>query len=68
MPDSRTFSITVSSELYEVLKTRSEHNHRSLSGEVNFLLEAGLAAETEELRTMLQFLQVSGGRIEPATR
>ncbi len=63
----RVFSITVPEEMYETLQSRAQLNHRSLSGEVNFLLEAGIAAETEELRQMLQFLYHSGGRVDPAT-
>lgn len=50
-------------ELYEILVNRAQNNHRSLSGEVNFLVEVGLGAETEELRSIMQILHKAGGVI-----
>ncbi len=52
----RTLSAFIQDDLYTILKTRADINHRSLSGEVVFLLEAGLGIETESTRNMLQLL------------
>lgn len=65
---SKTFSITMSDELYEIITSRSQNNHRSLSGEVNFLVEVGLGAETEELRSIMQILHKAGGVIGPSSQ
>ena len=59
-------TITLEDELSETIKRRAEFNRRSMSQEINFLIEAALAAELEVNLNMLRVLMKAGVNLPPA--
>lgn len=51
--EKKIASVVLAPDLYEVLKQRAEANKRSLSGEINYLIELGLSSSNEELLRLL---------------
>lgn len=49
----RITSIVLTTELYEILKERARVNKRSLSSEINYLIELGLSCGNEEIIKLL---------------
>ena len=59
-------TITLEDELSETIKRRAEFNRRSMSQEINFLIEAALAAELEVNLNMLRVMMKAGVNLPPA--
>lgn len=59
----KRFTITLEPELFAHLLERSEHNRRSMSQEIVFLLECALAVEVEGNLSLMRTLtmMVQGG-------
>lgn len=51
-----TTSIKMEHDLYEIIKERAKHNRRSVSQEINWLVETGLASGNEQLKELMRFL------------
>lgn len=49
-------SISIPSGLHEVVKSRAVFNRRSVSGEITYLLEVALAAQTDSTRDMIHMI------------
>jgi len=65
----KRFTITLEEDLFDHLFERSEHNRRSMSQEIVFLLECALAAEVEGNLSIMRTLtmMVQGGMIPAHT-
>lgn len=58
----KTISVMLEDELYNVIKQRAKFNHRSLSSEVNYLVECGLAEKSEITREFMRLIfQINKG-------
>ena len=49
-------SLVLPQELADTLRARAKFNLRPLTGEVQFLIELGLAQESDRLRTLLKMI------------
>jgi len=59
-------TISLSRELKDLLDQRAAYNHRSLNGEIIFLIEAGLASEIDGNVAILRTLMMAQGGIRAA--
>ena len=57
-------SVNLDDDLYVVLIRRAEYNHRSLSGEILYLLECALASEVEGNQQILRTLLMAQGGVK----
>ena len=54
-------TVLVKPELDAILRNRAEKNHRTISGEINFLIQTALALESEAVRDTLHLLYAANG-------
>lgn len=59
--DNQRYTITLSPELFSLLKNRAELNHRSINKEITYLIEAALATEIDgNLQIMRMLMKAQG--------
>lgn len=60
------FTMTLEPDLFELLQNRSAYNHRSMSKEITFLLEAALGMENENNLSIVRTLMHAQGGLPKA--
>lgn len=63
----KLLSIRLEPDLYALIQSRASFNHRSMSREVTFLIEAALGAESEGNLQIIRTLFMAQGGIESVT-
>jgi hypothetical protein len=59
-------TVVLSKELHEMLQLRSERNLRSLSQEIVYLIETGLAQKSDQVRDTIHMIYKAQGTPYPA--
>lgn len=54
--NTRTVCIRMDADLHEIVKDRAEHNRRTITAEMMYLIEVGLGAGNESVKDLIKLL------------